>query len=110
MYKSRTLAASAIKAGKVKIGSVSVKPAHMVKPGEVFTLNIGGDKKIIEVISLTDKRRSFDIASTHYKDLSPPPEKKEVQPSAFYNTTKREKGLGRPTKKDRRDIESFGEK
>jgi ribosome-associated heat shock protein Hsp15 len=110
MYKSRTLASEAIKGGKVKLDGQNLKPAHVVKIGERYTLSIGHDKKIIEVTALIEKRQSFEIALKHYTDHSPPPEKKgEVLPSAFFNVNiKRERGTGRPTKKDRRDQQRFG--
>jgi ribosome-associated heat shock protein Hsp15 len=108
MYKSRTLASEAIKAGKVKLDGENFKPSHVVKIGERYTMAIGHNKKIIEVTALTGKRQSFEIAQKHYTDHSPPPEKSEVLPSAFYVNIKRDKGSGRPTKKDRRDLDDFG--
>lgn len=109
MYKSRTLASEAIKGGKVKLNGDSFKPSHFVKIGEVYTMTIGHNKKIVEVLDLLDKRPSFEIAKNYYKDLSPEPVKHEMQPAAFFRpTVRREKGLGRPTKKDRRDQEDFG--
>jgi ribosome-associated heat shock protein Hsp15 len=110
MYKSRTLASEAIKNGKVKLNGENFKPSHFVKVGETYSLNAGSSKKIIEVTALTEKRGSFEIAQKHYKDISPPPEKADHLPSVFFKpTVKRDKGLGRPTKKDRRDQEGFGE-
>jgi ribosome-associated heat shock protein Hsp15 len=109
MYKSRTLASEAIKGGKVKLNDATFKPSHFVKVGEIYALSIGRSKKIIEVSALTQKRASFEIARQFYIDRSPEPEKEEYQPAAFFKpTVKREKGTGRPTKKDRRDIDDFG--
>lgn len=109
MYKSRTLASEAIKGGKVKLNDESFKPSHLVKEGERYTMTIGSSKKIIEVTSLIDKRGSFEIAKQHYTDHSPPPEKNDHLPSVFFKVNvKREKGAGRPTKKDRRDLNDFG--
>ena len=108
MYKSRTLASEAIKAGKVKLNGENIKPSHLVKVGEHYTMTISSVKKIIEVTGILEKRQSFDIAKQHYTDHSPPSEKGEVLPSAFFVTVKRERGSGRPTKKDRRDIDEFG--
>ena len=104
MYKSRTLASDAIKGGKVKLNDEALKPSHVVKIGERYSMSIGYNKKIIEVTALLEKRQSFEIAH------SPVPEKKgEVLPSAFFKVNiKRERGTGRPTKKDRRDIDDFG--
>lgn len=109
MYKSRTLASDAIKGGKVKLEGNTFKPSHQVKIGDKFTLTIGYSKKIIEVTALIEKRQSFEIAKQHYADHSPPSEKKEEYfPSVFFKSNiKRDKGSGRPTKKDRRDIEGM---
>ena len=108
MYKSRTLASEAIKGGKVKLDGANFKPSHTVKVGEIYTLTIGHNKKVIEVTGLVEKRGSFEIAKQYYIDKSPPPEKHEHLPAAFFRpTVRREKGTGRPTKKDRRDIQDF---
>ncbi len=108
MYKSRTIASEAIKAGKVKLESENFKPSHLVKVGETYTLNISTQKKIVKVIDLLDKRLSFEGAKKYYEDLSPPPIPSDKMPSVFYvPNIKRDKGLGRPTKKDRRDIDAF---
>jgi ribosome-associated heat shock protein Hsp15 len=110
MYKSRTLASEAIKNGKVKLNGDTFKPSHFVKIGETYSFNAGSAKKIIEVTGLIEKRASFEIAQKHYKDMSPPPEIADHLPSVFFKTTvKRDRGLGRPTKKDRRDQEDFSE-
>lgn len=110
MYKSRTLASDAIKGGKVKCDGENFKPSHVVKIGERYTMSIGYDKKIIEVTAFIEKRQSFEIAQQHYTDHSPVAEKKgEFFPSVFFKSNiKRERGSGRPTKKDRRDIEGMG--
>jgi len=107
MYKSRTLASEAIKAGKVKLDNDSFKPSHLVKVGERYSMTISTVKKIIEVSALIEKRQSFEIAKQHYIDHSPPTEKKEILPSAFYVTIQRDRGSGRPTKKDRRDLDDL---
>jgi ribosome-associated heat shock protein Hsp15 len=108
MYKSRTLASEAIKGGKVKLDGQNFKPSHVVKIGERYTMSIGSTKKIIEVTALIEKRQSFDIAVKHYTDHSPPPEKSDMLPSAFLVNVRRDRGSGRPTKKDRRDMDDFG--
>ena len=107
MYKSRTLAAEAIKAGKVKLNDENFKPSHLVKTGERYSMTISTVKKIIEVLALIEKRQGFEIAKQHYIDHSPPIEKKEIHPSAFHMSVKRDRGSGRPTKKDRRDLDGM---
>ncbi|MBC7694840.1 MAG: RNA-binding S4 domain-containing protein [Burkholderiales bacterium] len=109
MYKSRSLATDAIKSNKVKLNDELVKAAHLVKIGERYTLAFPqGVKKIIEVTGLIDKRQSFEIAKENYIDHSPPVDKIEGLPSVFFMPNmQRERGAGRPTKKDRRDMNDF---
>lgn len=109
MYKSRSMAAEAIKKGKVKLDQVAVKPSHTVKIGETYTLLMPQQvKKIIEVTAILEKRQSYEIAKQHYIDHSLPVEKKDYIPSSFFKVNiKRDKGTGRPTKKDRRDMDDF---
>ena len=109
MFKSRTLASDAMKGGKVKCNEENVKPSHVVKTGEKYTISIGSHKRIIEVKGLTIKRGSFEIAKQYYTDHSPPVQKQDRLPSVFFKTNvTRDKGAGRPTKKDRRDLRDFG--
>jgi ribosome-associated heat shock protein Hsp15 len=106
LYKTRTLATEACSAGKVKIDGESVKAAFMVKKGQTIQLNRQGEKWVIKVEALIEKRVGAPVAAQCYTDLTPPEEKNKVKfPSVFYEV--RDKGSGRPTKKDRRDIEEF---
>ncbi len=109
MYKSRSLASDAIKSNKVKLNDVLVKAAHTVKIGERYTLSYPQNiKKIIEVTGIIDKRQSFEIAKEHYIDHTPPIDKTEKVGSVFFMPNMlRDKGAGRPTKKDRRDMTDF---
>ncbi len=109
MYKSRSLASDAIKSNKVKLNDEIVKAAHIVKIGERYTMSFPqGIKKIIEVTGIIEKRQSFEIAKANYIDHSPPIEKIEQQPSVFFMPNMmRDRGAGRPTKKDRRDMDNF---
>ena len=109
MYKSRSLASDAIKSNKVKLNDEIVKAAHIVKIGERYTMSFPqGVKKIIEVTGIIEKRQSFEIAKANYIDHSPLIEKLERMPSVFFMPNmQRERGAGRPTKKDRRDMDNF---
>ena len=109
MYKSRSLASDAIKNNKVKLNDEIVKAAHIVKIGERYTMSFPqGVKKIIEVTGIIEKRQSFEIAKANYIDHSPPIEKLERMPSVFFMPNmQRDRGSGRPTKKDRRDMDNF---
>lgn len=109
MFKSRSLASDAIKNNKVKLNEEVVKAAHTVKIGEVYTISYPqGVKKIIEVSGIIDKRQSFAIAKENYIDHSPPVEKTEKMDSVFFMPNMlRDRGTGRPTKKDKRDMDRF---
>jgi len=73
-----------------------------------FAKRTNDSKKIIEVLGLTDQRGNFETAKKFYADHSPPQEKNEKLPAAFFQVNiKRDKGSGRPTKKDRRDLDEF---
>lgn len=110
IFKSRSLTSDAIKGGKVKLNESNIKPAHNVKIGEIYTISVSSNhKKVIEVTGLTDKRGNFETAKKHYIDHSPPMEKADKQEKAFFlMNLKQEKGSGRPTKKDRRNLKKDG--
>ncbi len=110
VYKTRTLAAEACNSGQVKLNGQSVKSSHGVKVGETYHIRIDSDfTRIIEVKTLLDKRQAYSIVKDYFTELTPPREKKEHLPSAFsFPQGKRDKGSGRPTKKDRRDMGKDG--
>lgn len=108
LFKSRTLAAEAIKGRKVKRDGVNFKASHLVKIGELYSISASPHKKVIEVTALLAKRASFEIAARHYVDRSPAPELTEKLPPAFFKSNiKREKGSGRPSKKERRELDEL---
>ena len=106
LYKTRTLATEACAAGKVKIDSESVKASYLLKVGQLIHINRQGEKWIIKSLKLIEKRVGAPLAAECYEDLTPPEEKNKLQfPATFYEV--RDKGIGRPTKRDRRDIDKF---
>lgn len=110
IFKTRSLTSDAIKGGKVKLNESNIKPSHIVKIGETYSISVSSDyKKIIEVTGLTDKRGNFETAKKFYADHSPPMEKADKQAKAFFTmNVKNEKGTGRPTKKNRRNLKKDG--
>ena len=107
MFKTRTAATDACNSGKVKLDGTRIKPSQLVKIGDELQFAQNGDVKILKVIKLIDKRVGAPIAITCYEDKSPPSIHDQSQPSFFYQYEIRDRGVGRPTKKDRRDIERF---
>ena len=106
IYKTRTLASDACAAGKIKIDGYSVKASYMLKVGQTVHINKQGDKLVLKSIKLIEKRVGAALAVECYEDLTPPEEKEKLKfPAIFYEV--RDKGVGRPTKKDRREIDKF---
>ncbi len=103
LYATRTLAADACRAGHVKINDVRVKPSHTVKIGDVVRAYTSGGERIVVVTGLLSKRVGAAIAVQHYEDRTPPkPPKEERDVFAV-----RERGAGRPTKRERRLTEKL---
>ncbi|HNG90459.1 MAG TPA: RNA-binding S4 domain-containing protein [Saprospiraceae bacterium] len=110
IFKSRTLATDAVKAGRVRIHDVAVKPSYQLSEGEVVTVKKDGFNFQFKALQLIEKRVGAPIAVTCYQDVTPEEEKNKYL-AWFQNGTpaaeKRDKGAGRPTKKDRRDMDEF---
>jgi ribosome-associated heat shock protein Hsp15 len=108
-FKTRSISTEACKAGRIKLDGNNLKASHIVKIGEVYTVQKGSDKKIIEVIALLDMRVDAKTAVQFYKDLTPI-EDTQAYKSMFHATNlSRDRGAGRPTKKDRREIDDLQE-
>ena len=106
-FKTRSLATEACKAGRVKKDGQSLKPSHVVKPGEVLTVQKGTERRVIRVVILAGRRVDAKTAAGLYDDLTPV-EDTHVFKSVFHSPLlSRDRGAGRPTKKDRRDIDDL---
>ena len=110
LFKTRTLAADACNHGKVKCKGVNVKAAKTVGIGEQYEIKTEAKKWLIEVSGLLHSRVQFSEAVKYYIDLTPAEEIEplQYQASAFH-TGKRLSKIGRPTKKQRRDLDDFTE-
>jgi len=108
IFKTRSLAAEACSNGKVKCKSINVKPAKSVSIGEQYEIKTEHKKWVIEVISLLHTRVNYEEAIKHYIDLSPEENPDKTQTSAFvFNTGKRQSKQGRPTKKEKRNLDDL---
>lgn len=101
LLKTRSAAASACRAGHVRINGQRVKPAHPVQLGDEVRLRGTGRERIVVVSRLLRKRVGAAVAAECFVDNSPPPPKREDVPVV----AGRERGAGRPTKRDRRALE-----
>ena len=102
VFKTRSLATRACDGGKVDINAEAAKPAKLVRAGDRVEVTLPrGRRRILKVTAIGDRRGSAEIARALYEDLTPPePPRLRQAPPPF-----RAPGTGRPTKRERRNIE-----
>ncbi|MFF5567870.1 RNA-binding S4 domain-containing protein [Streptomyces sp. NPDC012623] len=101
LTKTRSQAAAACRAGHVRVNGDRVKPAYAVKPGDEVRLRHAGRDRVVVVSRAVRKRVGPPVAVQCYADHSPPPPPRELAaPVAI-----RDRGAGRPTKRDRRELD-----
>lgn len=100
MFKTRSAASTACTAGHVKMDGESVKSSKVVKPGDHIDVLTAGGPRQLEVVALGDRRGPAAQAQALYIDHTPPPPPREE----VVIEAQRERGAGRPTKKDLREL------
>src|SRR5262245_11744256 len=101
-FKSRTLAARACDGGKVDVNDQAVKPSRTIRPGDHLVISLPGGKRIVRVVEISERRGPGSEAAGLYEDLTPPPPPRELRPAP---AALRPRGAGRPTKRERRQID-----
>jgi ribosome-associated heat shock protein Hsp15 len=110
LFKTRSLAAEACEKGKVKLNGSSVKPAKQVNIGDEYEVKTEAKKWVIKVTGLLDHRVQFTEAIKFYLDITPEEEVQRLQyQAASFHTGKRQSKIGRPTKKERRDLDGMAD-
>jgi len=110
IFKSRSIATEAIEGGKVKLNGQSQKASKKVKIGETYHIKREQQTLEIEVVKLIEKRVSAPLAQECYKEfINEMNILKKTESVFFKSNIIREKGKGRPTKRERRDIDEFNE-
>ena len=108
LFKTRSQAADACDKSKVKLQGVNVKASKTVSVGDEFEVKTEAKRWLIKVTALLDHRVQYSEAITFYSDITPPEELDRIQfQAAVFNTGKRMSKQGRPTKKDKRNIDGF---
>ena len=100
-FKTRRLAAGACEGGKVDVNGEAARPAKPLRGGERVEITVPNGRRILKVVALSDRRGPASEAQKLYEDLTPPAPPRIRQAKPPY----REPGAGRPTKRERRDID-----
>ena len=109
LFKTRNIATTACKKGQVKIEDNNLKPSREVFGGEIITVRKNQINYKIKVLDIPDNRVGAKLVDLYRKDLTPKEEFEKTDLLKFAKDYYRKKGTGRPTKKDRRDIEDYYE-
>ncbi len=100
-FRTRSLAAGACAGGKVDVNDEAAKPAKLVRAGDRLHVTLGPERRVVRVLALAERRGPAPVARALYEDLTPPaPPRRRAAPPPY-----RPPGTGRPTKRERRDIE-----
>jgi ribosome-associated heat shock protein Hsp15 len=110
LFKTRSAAALACDKGKVKHQDASVKASKTVHINDEYEVKTEARKWVIKVVELLDHRVQYAEAVKYYADITPPEEIERLQfQAAVFYSGKRQTKIGRPTKKDRRELGGFME-
>jgi ribosome-associated heat shock protein Hsp15 len=107
LFKTRTIASEACDLNRVFINDRSVKPSRLIKQGTCIQLRRAGFTRTIEVLKLTENRLNAKLVAGYYKDLTPKDEIDAFKIRITRAANFREQGTGRPSKKERRDLDNF---
>jgi ribosome-associated heat shock protein Hsp15 len=103
VFKTRSIATAACRGGHVRINGSVAKPASVVRIGDRVEARAHGRARVLEVVQLIDKRVAAPVAAECLVDHTPPPDATDRMPPVFA----RSRGTGRPTKRDRRQLDHF---
>ena len=107
VYKTRTDATDACKGGKVRVNGADIKPSKGVKVGDVIAARKGAVVYTYKVLELVDKRQGAKLVPRYSENLTPQEELNKLRAPVETFFLKRDRGAGRPTKKDRRQMEDL---
>ncbi|HRR62504.1 MAG TPA: RNA-binding S4 domain-containing protein [Paludibacteraceae bacterium] len=107
LFKTRTLAAEACKKGKVLIQNVPVKPSHLVKVGDVINIKRNPVLYSYKILKLAENRMNAKLVSDFMADVTTPDQRELIELGKISKKMGRKPGSGRPTKKERRELDNF---
>jgi ribosome-associated heat shock protein Hsp15 len=104
-YKTRSLAADAVECGKVHVNQARVKPAKAVVVGDMLNIHIGQKQYVVEVLALSNRRGPASEAQKLYRETDESRQRREAIAAQLKAEPQPFRFRGRPTKRDRREIE-----
>ncbi len=107
LYKTRTIAAEACRKGQVSLNGVNLKPSRMVKVGEVVSVRKAPITLSFKILQAIENRVSAKLVPEMLEDVTPPEQYELLELSKISGFVDRARGTGRPTKKERRDLDTF---
>lgn len=107
IYKTRSQATEACRKGHVSIDNLTVKPSRMIHPGETVKVRKSPIVRSFKVQALAEKRMSAKLVPDFLEDVTPIEELEVLEMQKHMQWISRDRGTGRPTKKDRRDLDDF---
>ena len=107
VFKTRSEATDACKGGKIRVNGSDTKPSKMVKVGDTIFARKGAVTYTYKVLDLIDKRQGPKLVPNYAENLTPPEELAKLRAPVETFFLKRDRGAGRPTKKDRRQMEAL---
>lgn len=109
VFKTRSIATDAVKKGRVSIDDLPVKPSRVVKVGDVVAVRKSPITYKYKVLQLSGKRMGAKLVSDFMEDVTPQSELEILEVQRNMGWFQRDRGTGRPTKKERRDLDDFFE-
>ena len=109
IFKTRTIALEACKKNRISVGGVSVKPSRIIKVGDVISVRKPPITYSFRVLNVADKRMGAKLVPQYLENITPPEEYEILEMNKISGFVNRARGLGRPTKKDRRELDIFTE-
>lgn len=107
IYKTRSIAADACKKGRITMGGAQLKPSRTFHVGDTFSVRKGPITYTYRILQLAENRMGAKLVPNYLQDITAPDQKELLELARMAGQSGRDRGTGRPTKKDRREIEVF---
>ena len=107
IFKTRTIAVEACKKNRIMVNNVTIKPSRTIKTGDIIQVRKPPVVYSFKVLQLTEKRMGAKLVSEYLENITPPEQYELLELNKISGFIDRAKGTGRPTKKDRRNLDEF---